>query len=222
MSANDFYLGAMQHCADGSCAVFGAQETPPYTNTLYPGQVDYVGGTLTRPFINGNRNIVQILPNGLIDYTTKIDTTNYNGIIKGVCAQNSSSYWIAGNATGNKGIIQMYHGAVNTHTIIHQDAGAVGGGSSYTGCHARSETMYFLRTQGSYSYVDFPNPLYGQNFYAPINVQRNPFFSGAPWYSRELISNEVGNLFGLPSPSLDKSGPMQTLLRISKCQWPQE
>jgi sugar lactone lactonase YvrE len=202
MSATDFYLGAMQPCADGSCAVFGAQETPLYTNTNYPGQVNYVGGTLTRPFINGNRSIVQILPNGLIDYTTKIDAVNYNGIIKGVCAQNSSSYWIAGNATGNKGIIQMFHGAVNTHTIIHQDAAAAGGGSSYTGCHARSDTMYFLRTQGAQSSVDFPNPLYGQNLYAPINVQRNPIFSGSPYYARELISNKVGNLFWFTEPYL--------------------
>jgi hypothetical protein len=84
ISANDFYLGQMQPCADGSCAVFAAQETPPYTNVLYPGRVGYVGGTLTRPFINGNRIIVQIQPNGIIDFTTKIDAANYNGIIKGV------------------------------------------------------------------------------------------------------------------------------------------
>jgi hypothetical protein len=202
MSANDFYLGQMQHCADGSCAVFAAQETNPYTNVLYPGRVGYVGGVLTRPYISGNRNVVQILPNGLIDFTTKLDATNYDGIIKGVCAQNSSSFWIAGNATGNKGIIQMFQGAVNTHTIIHQDAACGTLGSCYTGCHARQDTMYFLRTQGLYAYVDTPNPLYGQNFFAPVTVTRNPFFNGAPYYARELISNEVGNLFWFTEPFL--------------------
>jgi len=202
MSANDFYLGQMQHCADGSCSVFAAQETPPYTIINYPGRVGFTGGVLTRPFINGNRSIVQILPNGLIDFTTKINDINYNGIIKGVCAQNSSSYWIAGNATGNKGIIQMFHGAVNTHTVIHQDAACTGGGSCYTGCHARQDTMYFLRTQAAYAYVDTPNPLYGQNFFAPVTVTRNPFFSSAPYYARELISNEVGNLFWFTEPFL--------------------
>jgi hypothetical protein len=202
MSANDFYLGQMQPCADGSCAVFAAQEAAPYTNVLYPGRVGYVGGVLTRPYINGNRVMVRINPNGNIDYTTKIDATNYDGIIKGVCALNGTGFWIAGNATGNKGIIYMANGAINTHTIIHQNAACVGGGSCYTGCHARSDTMYFMRTQAAYAYVDTPNPLYGQNFYAPITVSYNPFFNGSPYYSRELISNKLGNLFWFTEPFL--------------------
>jgi hypothetical protein len=200
ISANDFYLGQMQPCADGSCAVFAAQEAAPYTNVLYPGRVGYVGGVLTRPYINGNRVMVRINPNGNIDYTTKIDATNYDGIIKGVCALNGTGFWVAGNATGNKGIIYMANGAMNTHTIIHQNAACVGGGSCYTGCHARSDTMYFLRTQASYAYVDTPNPLYGQNFYAPITVSINPFFNGAPYYARELISNKIGTLFWFTDP----------------------
>jgi hypothetical protein len=202
MSANDFYLGQMQPCADGSCAVFAAQEGPPYTNVLYPGRVGYVGGVLTRPYINGNRVIVQIQPNGIIDFTTKISASSYDGIIKGVCAQDSSGYWIAGNATGNKGIIQMFHGAVNTHTIIHQNSACGTLGSCYTGCHARSDTMYFLRTQGAFAYVDTPNPLYGQFYGAAITVSANTYFNGAPYYARELISNKQGNLFWFTEPFL--------------------
>jgi len=202
MSANDFYLGQMQPCADGSCAVFAAQETPPYTNVLYPGQVNYVGGTLTRPYINGNRIIVQIQPNGIIDFTTKINAANYDGIIKGVCAMDNTGYWIAGNATGNKGIIQMFHGAQDSFTIIHQDSACGTLGSCYTGCHARQDTMYFLRTLGSFAYVDTPSPLYGQNPYAAMSVNRNTYFSGSPYYARELISNQQGNLFWFTEPFL--------------------
>ena len=178
ISANDWYLGQMQPCADGSCAVFAAQGIAPFSNVLYPGQVSYVGGVLTRPYINGNRVMVRIKTDGTVDTSTTIDAANYDGIIKGVCAQDSTGFWIAGNATGGKGIVYMAAGAVNTHTVVYNNAAC--GGSCYTGCHSRSDTMYLVRTQGSYAYVDSPNPPRGQNLKAAFTVAQNTFFSGSP------------------------------------------
>jgi hypothetical protein len=201
ISANDFYLGQIQPCADGSCAVFAAQESVAYSPVNYVGQVSFTGGTLTRPYINGNRVMVQIKPDGTVDTSTKIDATNYDGIIKGVCAQDSTGFWIAGNATGNKGIIYMNSGAVNTHTVVYQNA-ICGGGSCYTGCHARSDTMYLLRTQDLYALIDTPNPLYGQNLRNAFSVSQNSYFDYNPYYARELISNKQGNLFWFTEPFL--------------------
>ena len=201
ISANDFYLGQMQLCADGSCAVFAAQETAPFSNVLYPGHVNYVGGVLTRPYINGNRVLARITTSGTVDTSTKINAANYDGIIKGVCALDSTGFWIAGNATGGKGIVHMNSSAVNTHTVVYNNA-ACGGGSCYTGCHARANTLYLVRTQGSYAYVDTPNPPIGQNLMAPFTVTQNPFFNGGPFYGRELISNAAGNMFWLTEPYL--------------------
>jgi len=201
MSANDFYLGQMQPCADGSCAVFAAQETVPSPSVLYPGRVGFVGGTLTRPYIDGNRVMVRITTSGTVDTSTKIDAVNYDGIVKGVCAQDSTGFWIAGNATGGKGIVYMAAGAVNTHTVVYSN-GDCSGGSCYTGCHARADTLYMVRTINQYAYVDTPNPLIGQNLKAPFTVSQNPFFSGSPYYGREIISNAAGNMFWFTEPFL--------------------
>ena len=76
ISANDFYIGAMQLCADGSCAVFAAQEAAPFSNVLYPGHVNYVGGVLTRPYINGNRVLARITTSGTVDTSPKIQAAN--------------------------------------------------------------------------------------------------------------------------------------------------
>jgi hypothetical protein len=156
ISANDWYLGQMQPCADGSCAVFSAQETAPYSNIFYPGQENYVGGILTRPYINGNRVMVRIKTDGTVDMSTKIDAANYDGIIKGVCAQDSSGFWIAGNATGNKGIIYMNSGAVNTHTVVYKMQPVVVDPAILA---ATLEVIPCTWSEPkTYAYVDTPNP----------------------------------------------------------------
>jgi hypothetical protein len=201
ISANDWYLGQMQPCADGSCAVFSAQESAPFSRVNYPGHVNYVGGVLTIPYINGNRVMVRIKSDGTVDTSTKIDDVNYNGIVKGICAQDSTGFWIAGNATG-KGIVYMAAGAVNTHTVVYANGACGSGGSCYTGCHSRSNTMYMVRTQSAYAYVDTPNPATGQNLKAAFTVSQNTFFSGSPYYGRELISNAAGTMFWFTEPFL--------------------
>jgi hypothetical protein len=94
VSGNDVTQGSLSSCADYSCVTFGGfvssdGEAPSTTRPHFPG--DRIVGRMQAASASSSSPFTLS--------TKTLTTTQYDGIIKGVCAKNSEGYFIVGNST---------------------------------------------------------------------------------------------------------------------------
>lgn len=180
-SASDAYIGALSLCADGSCAVFGANTAT--SQTTY---------TSTRPYIRGNRAIVRISHDTTIDTTTQISDTSLNGIIKGVCSFDGTGYFVVGNNSDNC-VSYIAHGSMAGLVNASSSCDANGDGTQngkYTGCVAAASPMALYFTRSITSLFQLQNQA---NFYgdALVDIALPPSTSWAQTNGMRLSGANV-------------------------------
>ena len=140
LSGTDYTQGSLSLSADKSNLYFGGMLASTGTSV-----------SSSSPYGSNARAIVRIDSSKSV-YTTSISNTVYDGVIKAVCAKDSSGGWILGNSST---IAVGFVTDGSTNSITSQRTISTSG-SPYTGCGiSQSGTLYLLRSTNFYPHIDF-------------------------------------------------------------------
>jgi hypothetical protein len=207
LAGNDPYVGAISRCANGRCAVFGAQNS-----------IDATAPTTTAPFFSASRTIVRIGSDNTVVNTTKVLSADYNGLFKGVCSLDGTGYWLAGNATSTC-ISYVADGTTSANVVsVTNGAGCTFGTDPvmhgmYTGCQVAvnptKTQIYFARTYNIFGFIESAQAAVTQPQWSQANsllingVPESVLYAGFlnPWYMGQVITNYAQDTFWAVEPN---------------------
>lgn len=162
LTSNSFDLGAISLSSDGVYAAFAGLAAPFNASSGMKGATLATLTCAPQCYTGINRVIARISWDGSISTSTIIPASQFEGIVKGVCSVDGSSYYIVGNASDTcdgvtakcPSIGYIQHGSSNLVNVFQAPnpvasgtAGnaAVNYGRSYVSCAVRDKRAYFLR-----------------------------------------------------------------------------
>ena len=184
LPANDFQLGTAQLSGDGAFATFAAVAAP--VNVTSPTPCTTPGSC----FPGIARVIARVSWDGSVSTATTLDPTSWNGLIKGVCTYDGSSYFVVGNSS-TIGLGWKAHGSTSA-PLITQFASAA---SQYVACAvgATSRSVYMVRSGGVFAYVDkAATAVPGA---ASVAVAQSGSMSSTPYTAKQVVANAAETRF---------------------------
>jgi sugar lactone lactonase YvrE len=177
LSGTDYTQGSLSLSADKSNLYFGGMLASAGTSV-----------STSSPYGSNARAIVRIDSSETV-YTTSLSNTVYNGVIKAVCAKDSSGGWILGNSST---IAVGFVTDGSTNSITNQRTISTSG-SPYTGCGvAKSGNLYLLRSKNNFPYIDyFPGAETSGLLWAWWDFQ----MANDPFSSKQIITNSAEDRF---------------------------
>jgi len=161
LSSIDQYLGSLSRSADGTSLAFGANLAPAGMAPSMPIQSFVYTGVV----FSSARVVVRVNSSGVIDTSTRLSATDYNGTIKGVCSMDGTGFWIAGtvlNACISYVGFGSAAGSGNVVSVAHDTTCSTSGSQNgfYFGCTAVASPnrLFFTRSFDSFAFIDQPAP----------------------------------------------------------------
>jgi hypothetical protein len=163
LTSNSYDLGAISLSSDGVYAAFAGLAAPFNASSGMKGATLATLTCAPQCYTGINRVIARISWDGSISTSTIIPASQFEGIVKGVCSVDGSSYLIVGNASDTcdgvtakcPSIGYIQHGSSNLVNVFQAPNPAASGstgnggganyGRSYVSCAVRDKKAYFLR-----------------------------------------------------------------------------
>jgi hypothetical protein len=196
LTSHSYDLGALSLSSNGVYASFAGLAAPVNTSTGAKMAAGNAWSCSPTCFTGINRVIARISWDGSISTSTVIPADQFEGIVKGVCSVDGSSYFIVGNATDTcdgitskcPSIGYIQHGSSNLVNVFQAPnpiSGSTGTGNtrnfgrSYVSCAVRDTRAYFLRsaTNGNTNngaIVDVVNMMSTSIMSDPFSIAINP------------------------------------------------
>jgi sugar lactone lactonase YvrE len=177
LSGTDYTQGSLSLSADKSNLYFGGMLASTGTSV-----------STSSPYGSNARAIVRIDSSETV-YTTSLSNTVYDGVLKAVCAKDSSGGWILGNSST---IAVGFVTDGSTNSIANQRTISTSL-SPYTGCGiSQSGTLYLLRSVSGYPYIDY---FLNAQTSGTLSLGNSAQMANDPYSSKQIITNSAEDRF---------------------------